>query len=79
MAAYWQPTAEAYLSRVSKAQILEAVREAKSEAEADRIATMKKPDMAARAERLLEGTGWLPIILRREPPAADTHDEAAVA
>lgn len=77
MTAYWQPTAEAYLSRVTKAQILEAVREAKSEGEADRMATMKKPDMAARAERLLEGTGWLPMALRGHRPAAAAHAQAA--
>lgn len=68
MTAYWQPTAESYLSRVTKTQILDAVREAKSEGEAARMAPMKKPDMVARAERLLEGTGWLPQPLRS--PAA---------
>jgi ParB family transcriptional regulator, chromosome partitioning protein len=78
MSAYWQPTAESYLARVTKAQILDAVRETKGAGEADRMATMKKADMAARAERLLEGSGWLPQPLRAlESPAAVPEVQAA--
>ena len=47
-----------------KARILEAVREAKGEPSAQLIDHLKKPDMAKEAERLLEGTGWLPEPLR---------------
>jgi ParB family transcriptional regulator, chromosome partitioning protein len=79
MTAFWHPTAEAYLSRVKKAQILEAVREAKGDAEADRMATMKKPDMAARAERLLVDSGWLPPVLRGASAAPDAAKAAAAA
>lgn len=64
MAVHWQPTADAYLSRVSKAQIAEAVGEALSNEEAERISGMKKQAMAETAERLLAGTGWLPVQLR---------------
>ena len=53
-----------YLGRVTKARILEAVREAKGDEAADRIADLKKPDMVAAAEELLAGTGWLPEVLR---------------
>ncbi|MBV0888812.1 ParB/RepB/Spo0J family partition protein [Komagataeibacter oboediens] len=60
----WQPTVENYLGRVTKARILEAVREARGDEAADRIAHLKKPDMAREAERLLEGSGWLPEALR---------------
>ena len=60
----WRPTVENYLSRVTKARILEAVREATGEADADRIAGLKKPEMAAAAEELLQDAGWLPEILR---------------
>lgn len=60
----WQPTAENYLGRVTKARILEAVREARGAEAADRIAHLKKGDMAREAERLLEGSGWLPEALR---------------
>lgn len=63
-AAGWTPTADAYLARVTKARILEAVREAKGEDAAVRIAGLKKPEMAAAAENLLAGTGWLPEPLR---------------
>jgi ParB family chromosome partitioning protein len=53
-----------YLGRVTKAQILEAVRDAKGEQAAQLIEDLKKADMAREAERLLEGSGWLPEPLR---------------
>jgi ParB family chromosome partitioning protein len=40
------------------------VREAKGESSAQLIDHLKKGDMAREAERLLEGTGWLPERLR---------------
>ncbi|WP_269151043.1 SDR family NAD(P)-dependent oxidoreductase [Acetobacter sicerae] len=85
----WQPTVENYLGRVTKARILEAVREARGAEAAERIAHLKKGDMAQAAERLLEGSGWLPEALRtanaperteREEGAArmtDSHDAVA--
>ena len=60
MAAHWTPTVNTYLGRVSKARILEAVRDVKGDASAQLIDHLKKPDMAREAERLLAGTGWLP-------------------
>ena len=63
-AAGWTPTGESYLARVTKARILGAVREAKGDEAADRIAGLKKPDMVAAAEELLSGSGWLPEVLR---------------
>jgi ParB family chromosome partitioning protein len=63
-AAGWRPTVAGYLGRVTKAQILEAVRDAKGEQAAQLIEDLKKADMAREAERLLEGTGWLPEPLR---------------
>lgn len=63
-AAGWVPTVDNYLGRVPKARILEAVREAKGEQSSQLIDHLKKPDMAAEAERLLEGSGWLPEPLR---------------
>jgi ParB family chromosome partitioning protein len=60
----WRPTAATYLGRVTKARILEAVREAKGEQAAQLIEDLKKADMAREAERLLDGTGWLPEPLR---------------
>ncbi|MDW9658547.1 DNA-binding protein [Sinorhizobium meliloti] len=60
----WQPTVDNYLGRVTKARILEAVREAKGEQAAQLIDHLKKGDMAKEAERLLAGSGWLPAPLR---------------
>lgn len=63
-AAGWLPSADAYFGRITKAQILEAVREAKGEEAADRIASLKKPEMAKAAEVLLQDSGWLPAALQ---------------
>ncbi|WP_413990718.1 ParB/RepB/Spo0J family partition protein [Labrys okinawensis] len=60
----WTPTADNYLGRVTKAHILEAVREAKGEQSAQLIGHLKKSDMAREAERLIAGSGWLPQTLR---------------
>jgi len=66
MATHWTPTAEGYLGRVTKARILQAVRETCGEGDATRIADLKKADMAERAEALLAGSGWLPELLRTQ-------------
>jgi ParB family chromosome partitioning protein len=68
-AAGWRPSADAYFGRITKAQILEAVREAKGEEAADRIASLRKPEMAKAAEGLLQDCDWLPAALRT--PKAD--------
>jgi ParB family chromosome partitioning protein len=61
----WEPTVDGYLNRVPKARILEAVREAKGEGTAQLLDHLKKGEMATEAERLLQGSGWLPKVLRR--------------
>ena len=60
----WKPTVDNYLGRVTKPRILEAVRQAKGEPSAQLIDHLKKGDMAKEAERLLDGSGWLPEPLR---------------
>lgn len=60
----WTPTADNYLGRVTKARILQAVREAKGDQAAELIGHLKKTDMAREAERLMTGCGWLPEPLR---------------
>jgi ParB family chromosome partitioning protein len=60
----WRPTVDNYLGRVTKPRILEAVREAKGEPSVQLIDHLKKADMAKEAERLLDGSGWLPEPLR---------------
>lgn len=75
----WRPTVTMYLGRVTKAQILEAVREAKGEQAAQLIEDLKNAAMARAAERLLDGSGWLPEPLRSRsvdaghPVDADTE------
>ncbi len=71
----WRPTVENYLGRVTKTQILAAVREGAGERAAQLIDHLKKGDMAKEAERLLADTGWLPEPLRLvdlDGDAADT-------
>ena len=76
-AAGWEPTVDGYLGRVTKARILEAVREGCGEAAADRLTPLKKGDMAEQAQPLLAGSGWLPTPLRTPgKPFADTPPEA---
>ena len=86
MSRQWAPTVDNYLGRVTKARILEAVREARGEQTAQLIDHLKKGDMAHEAERLLAGTGWLPHPLRTpglEPqlplPVPDDREAAPVA
>lgn len=82
MTEHWTPTARSYLSRITKAHILAAVREAVSDEAADRIAGMKKQAMAEATEQLLAGTGWLPPPMRTARPAswaASQTDTADVA
>ncbi len=72
----WRPTVDNYLGRVTKPRILEAVREAKGDQAAQLIDHLKKTEMAKEAERLLDGTGWLPEPLRLAD-SADMPDTPA--
>lgn len=77
MAGTWSATAASYFTRVPKTRVLEAVTEAVNAEEAGRIAGFKKGDMAEAAERLVEGKGWLPPVLRTVSDAAEPEDESA--
>lgn len=88
VAAGWRPTVGNYFGRVTKALIVEAVREGAGDRAAQLIDHMKKGDMAKEAERLLADSGWLPEPLRsvdvgNEPAAGhadqDGGDEALPA
>ena len=78
----WRPTVDSYLGRVTKPRILQAVREARGEQSAQLIDHLKKADMAKEAERLLDGTGWLPEPLRladvEAPSDVQTDDVEAL-
>jgi ParB family chromosome partitioning protein len=75
-AAGWKPTVDNFLGRVTKARILQAVSEAKGPRAAERIAHLKKGDMAREAETLLTETGWLPEPLRGSEPAVGEETAA---
>jgi ParB family chromosome partitioning protein len=87
MTGYWRKTVRSYLGRVTKARILEAVCEGVSGEAAERMADMKKADMAEAAEQLLAATDWLPALLRTAKPqervastdaqGGDAYSEAA--
>ena len=75
-AAGWLPTAEGYFGRVTKAQILDAVREAKGADAGERLAGLKKTDMAKAAEGLLVPTAWVPAIFRTESGVASVDESS---
>jgi ParB family chromosome partitioning protein len=68
----WEPTVDNYLGRVTKARIVQAVREGRGDDSAQLIDHMKKDLMAREAARLLEGSNWLP-----EPLRLDRNDTVA--
>jgi ParB family transcriptional regulator, chromosome partitioning protein len=73
----WSPTVDNYFGRVTKARIVQAVREAKGESAAQLIEHLKKGEMAERAQELLDGSGWLPEPLRT--PGRATNATALTA
>ncbi|WP_029557420.1 ParB N-terminal domain-containing protein [Xanthobacter sp. 91] len=74
----WKPTVDTFLGRVTKARILQAVTEAKGKRAAERIAHLKKGDMAREAESLLVDSGWLPEVLRTQPYVIAGEETAAI-
>ncbi|MBU9306855.1 chromosome partitioning protein ParB, partial [Burkholderia multivorans] len=78
MAAWWTPTNEGYFRHVPKAAILEAV-EQYAPAHVTRLAKLKKADIASEAERLADGTGWMPAIFKTEGTDDTTTQDAPQA
>lgn len=76
MGQWWTPTAAGYFEHVSKAKALEAV-QVFAPGEVHRLAKLKKAQIAAEAERLAAGSGWLPAMFRT--PEAMTEAAAAQA
>ena len=75
---WWTPTAEGYFAHVSKARTLEAVQMFAPE-QVNRLAKLKKGELAIEAERLVAGTGWLPgMFLGVEVPVTDAQAVASV-
>ena len=75
----WCPTVDNYLGRVTKPRILAAVRDAKGESSSQLIDHLKKTEMAKEAERLLDGSGWLPEPLRLVEVASVPAEQAGEA
>lgn len=74
MRAWWTATAEGYFKHVPKAVIVAAAPQFAPDYGA-RLSALKKEELVAKAERLADGTGWLPPMFARqaawiEPPAA---------
>jgi len=67
MADWWEPTAEAYLNHVPKAQIIAALKETGPELAGGGVEAMKKDALVSAAASRLAGTRWLPEPLRRSP------------
>ena len=76
MAAWWTPTADSYFNHVSKAVILDAVQRF-APSHVTRLSKCKKADLASEAERLAQGTGWMPAMFAAEDNTvqADAPDE----
>jgi ParB family chromosome partitioning protein len=73
MAAWWQPSAEGHFKHVPKAAILQAVGEYAPD-QVNRLAKLKKANIASEAERLADGTGWMPVIFKTERQEAATEE-----
>lgn len=78
MAAWWKPTADSYFQHVPKAAILNAVAQFAPN-EVSRLSKLKKAEIAQEAERLAEGSGWMPAVFGREAPAAVERTDAATS
>ncbi|HDR9224235.1 TPA: ParB N-terminal domain-containing protein [Burkholderia vietnamiensis] len=63
MAAWWRPTAEGYFRHIAKPAILEAVSQF-APSHVNRLAKLKKADISSEAERLADGTGWMPAVFQ---------------
>ena len=74
MAAWWQPSAEGYFKHVSKAALLQALGEYAPD-HVTRLAKLKKADIASEAERLADGTGWMPAFFKAEDTQEDAPEE----
>ncbi|MFT3760376.1 ParB N-terminal domain-containing protein [Thauera sp.] len=74
MAAWWKPTDEGYFRHVPKAAILKAV-EQFAPSHVTRLAKLKKVDIASEAERLADGTGWMPAIFATEGTQAEPQEQ----
>ena len=72
MAKWFTPTADNFFLRVSKARIVQALAEAGTPLMVD-SASWKKADLAQRAEKAIQKTGWLPEPVRITPATPEDN------
>ena len=79
MGQWFTPTASNFFGKVSRQAMLDAITEAKGTPCAPGWEKLKKPELAALAERQIAGTGWLPKPLRLPPqsPTVAAFSKAA--
>lgn len=77
MTSAFTPNVENYFSRISSAQIISALCEAKGVPAAPAWSKMKKAELAAYAARETSGSGWLPEPMRLRDEQNTNLDEAA--
>jgi len=72
IAQWWEPTGDAYLASVSKAHVIAVVREVRGAEACSDLDKLAKAELVAKAETLLQGSGWVPDLLRlnAERPAS---------
>lgn len=64
MSLYFRPDADNYFGKISKDMILADIRDITGKESSPAQQKMKKSELAALAARLVNGTGWLPPLLR---------------
>ncbi|RQU79322.1 ParB/RepB/Spo0J family partition protein [Burkholderia cenocepacia] len=74
MAAWWKPTAEGYFRHVPKAAILDAAK-AFAPSDVNRLAKLKKGDLATEAERLAAAVNWMPAVFEKGSAPADDFED----
>lgn len=74
MHSWWTPTAAGYFDHVSRAKALEAV-QVFAPVEVQRLAKLKKAQIASEAERLAAGSGWLPQMLTEPVQTSEALNE----
>jgi len=72
-------TADNYFGRVSKALILDALKDAGLDHDREQLEKMKKGELASEAERRLRaaGSGWVPKLIRTPVPKVAKNDADA--
>lgn len=73
---WWKPTAANYFSRISKDQVVDALKSAGRTGNANDAEKMKRKDAAEFAESVLQDTDWLPLCMA---PVEQIHTKSVSA